>query len=295
MSKFELKTASRKKAKLKVGFIGPSGSGKTSSGLRFAKGLVGDLSKVAVIDTENNSSALYSHMGPFKHLDFGPPFDPRRYVEAIHFIEKNFPEIEVIIIDSISHEWEGEGGCLQIHESLGGKFPDWAKVTPLHNAFINAILQSRCHVIVCARSKIEYALSKDSSSNKNKVEKLGMKTISREGLDYELTLSFRIDERHFATVDKDRTGMFSSYVPQMITEEIGEKVRDWNMGGEEPEEPQYTIKDLTSAFMSLSPECQAEARETYKTEFEKVKNNGLSSDEIKNLIHNIKQLRGNNQ
>jgi len=101
----ELKTATRKKVKLKLNISAPSGAGKTMGALLMAKGLVGEWPKIAVIDTENRSASLYSHLGDFLTIDLSAPYSPERYIEAIDMCLKN--GIECIIIDSSSHEWSG--------------------------------------------------------------------------------------------------------------------------------------------------------------------------------------------
>ena len=103
----ELKKASRKAAKIKLGIQGPSGSGKTYSALQLAYGLTGDWSKIAVIDTENHSADLYAHLGEYQVLGLTKPYSPERYIQAIDTCEK--AGIEVVIIDSTSAEWEGSG------------------------------------------------------------------------------------------------------------------------------------------------------------------------------------------
>ena len=112
----QLRRATRKKAKIRLGLSAVSGGGKTYSAILVAKGLCTDLSKVAVIDTENGSADLYAHLGDYNVLPLTAPFSPERYIEAIRTCEKS--GMEVIIIDSISHEWAGKGGCLEIVESL---------------------------------------------------------------------------------------------------------------------------------------------------------------------------------
>lgn len=226
---FELKKATRENVKLRIGFWGPSGSGKTMSALKFAKGLVGDWSKIALLDTENSSGELYSHLGEYLHCDFKSPFSPNRYVEAIGYIANN-SDIKCLIIDSISHEWSGVGGCLEMHEKLGGNFQAWSKITPLHEKFLNSILQSPFHVIVTGRTKIDYSIDRDQN-NKTVIKKMGLKTVTREGLDYEMTLAFNIDINHLAVADKDRTDLFNDIMPFLITEEIGETVKEWNEKG----------------------------------------------------------------
>jgi hypothetical protein len=140
--------------------------------------------------------------------------------------------IQCLIIDSISHEWDGVGGCLDIHAKLGGKFQDWAKVSPMHNKFIQAILQFPSHVLVTGRSKTDYSMDQNSQGGKAKVTKQGLKTVTREGFDYEMTLAFQIQhEGHYAIIDKDRTNLFNNNEPFLITEETGQKVKSWNDSG----------------------------------------------------------------
>lgn len=154
----QLEQATRKKARIRLGLQGPSGSGKTYSALLLAYGLCPDWSSIAVIDTEYGSASLYSHLGPFKTLRLGAPFTPEKYCDAINVCE--YAGIEVIIIDSCSHEWDGSGGVLDIHSSMpGNSFTNWGKVTPRHNKFVQAILQSTCHVICTIRSKQDYVLT----------------------------------------------------------------------------------------------------------------------------------------
>src|SRR4029079_15192255 len=111
-----LRKATRQKAKIRLGLSAVSGGGKTYSAILIAKGLCGDLSKVAIIDTENGSADLYSHLGDYNVLSLNAPFTPERYIEAIKTCEK--AGMEVIIIDAITHEWDGKGGCLEIIDQL---------------------------------------------------------------------------------------------------------------------------------------------------------------------------------
>ena len=215
----QIRKATRKKAKIRLGLSAVSGGGKTYSAILIAKGLCGDLSKVAVIDTENGSADLYAHIGDYNVLPLTAPFTPERYIEAIRACEKS--GMEVIIVDSISHEWDGKGGCLEIVEQLGGKYQDWAKVTPRHQAFIEAILHSPCHVITTVRRKQDYEMTKDSNG-KVKVEKGGLREITREGFEYELTINLEMDTSHNASASKDRTGLFMGKPAFVPSEKIGE-------------------------------------------------------------------------
>lgn len=228
----ELRKAERKQAKIKMGLQGPSGSGKTMSALLIAFGMTGDWSKVVVIDTENHSADLYAHLGDFLVLPLSQPFTPEKYSQAIEVCEN--AGMEVIIIDSISHEWEGKGGILDIHGSMvGNSFTNWAKVTPRHNNFVQKILQSPCHIIATIRSKQDYVLSE--KNGKMVPEKVGLKGVTREGLDYEFTLVFDVDIKHQAEASKDRTGMFMDKPGFTVTPKTGERIKRWCLSGKSVE------------------------------------------------------------
>lgn len=234
----ELKLAQKKKVKLKIGISGASGFGKTYSSLLMAFGIVRkmfpDLSndecwnKIAVIDTENRSASLYSDLGPYYTIDLTAPFTPERYIEAIDSCIKG--KIEVAIIDSTSHEWEGEGGALEIQSTLGGRYQDWRTVTPRHNKFIQAILQCPMHIITSTRRKQDYEMS--SEGGKAKVTKVGTKEVTREGFEYELTLNLEIvNDQHLVKASKDRTGLFDKKPEFIITSKTGEELFDWANNG----------------------------------------------------------------
>ena len=225
-----LRKATRQKAKIRLGLSAVSGGGKTYSALLIGKGIAGSWDKVAIIDSENYSADLYAHLGDYNVLPLSAPFTPEKYIEAIRECEK--AGMEVIIVDSITHEWDGKGGCLEIVESLGGKYQDWAKVTPRHQAFIEAITQSPCHIITTVRRKQDYEMIKDGNG-KVKVEKGGLREITREGFEYELTINLELDMRHNATASKDRTGLFTGKPAFVPNEKTGELIRTWCEQGEE--------------------------------------------------------------
>lgn len=225
----ELKKATRSKVKLRLGLSSVSGGGKTYSALLLAHGLCADWTKIAVIDTENKSASLYSDLGDFNAIELQPPYNPERYIEAIKTCED--AGMEVIIVDSITHEWEGKGGILSISDSMpGNSFANWAKLTPRHQSFIDAILQSKCHVITTVRRKQDYEMSKDSSGKVN-VQKLGLKEVTREGFEYEVTINFELDIKHNATASKDRTRLFMDKPAFIITPDTGRIIKQWCESG----------------------------------------------------------------
>jgi len=185
------------------------------------------------VDTERGSANLYAHLGPYYVLDLDEPFTPEKYIEAIKLCENS--GIECLILDSISHEWTGKGGVLEIHEKttsamrVPNSFTAWASVTPRHQAFIDAILQSKCHVITTIRTKTEYIISE--RNGKNVPQKVGMAAVQRDGFEYEVSISLDIDDEHNALSSKDRTGLFSDKGKFRITTETGKLIRDWCNSG----------------------------------------------------------------
>jgi hypothetical protein len=223
----ELRQAHRKQAKIKLALQGPSGSGKTMSALLLASGIT-DYSKIAVIDTENHSADLYAHLGEYNVLQLSKPFTPERYIKAIEVCEK--ASMEVIIIDSITHEWEGAGGILSIHGAMAGNsFTNWNKITPRHNAFVQKILESQCHIISTIRTKSDYTLT--DKNGKMVPEKVGLKGIQRDGIDFEFTIVFDLDIKHMAKASKDRTGQFMDQPEEVITPFYGKKILEWCSSG----------------------------------------------------------------
>ena len=226
----QLQKAERKKAWIKVGIQGPSGSGKTFSSLLLAFGLTDDWTKIAVIDTENQSANLYDFLGPYQVLPLEAPFSPERYIEAIRYCVKE--GIQVVIIDSISHEWESSGGILDVHSQMAGNsFTNWAKLTPRHTAFVQEILQSPVHIIANMRTKQDYVLV--DKNGKTVPEKVGMKSITREGMEYEFTLAFELDMKHNATATKDRTFLFMDKPEFKISTGTGKAILEWCQSGKE--------------------------------------------------------------
>jgi hypothetical protein len=228
----ELQTAKRKQAKIKMALQGPSGSGKTMSALLIAYGLCGSWSDIGVIDSENGSSHLYAHLGSFKVVNITSPFTPEKYIQALKICEN--AGLHVIIIDSLSHEWDGAGGILDIHSSMpGNSFTNWAKLTPRHNLFVQALLQSPAHIISTIRSKQEYVLSE--KNGKQVPEKVGLKGVTRDNMDYEFTIVLDINIKHFASASKDRTGLFMDKPEFRIDADTGALIRHWCDEGQVPQ------------------------------------------------------------
>ena len=131
--------------------------------------------------------------------------------------------MEVIIIDSISHEWLN---ILESHSKMtGNSYTNWSKLTPRHNAFVQYILQSPVHIIGTIRSKQDYIITE--KNGKQVPEKVGMKGVTRDGMDYEFTLVFEIDIKNNAIATKDRTSLFMGKPEFVITPKTGKRILDW--------------------------------------------------------------------
>lgn len=243
-----LRKATRQKAKIRLGLSAVSGGGKTYSALLIASGMT-SWDKIAIIDTENGSADLYSHLGDYNVLTLSAPFTPERYIEAITQCEK--AGMEVLIIDSIAHEWEGEGGILQMADSIGGGFQGaWKTLTPRHDKFKQKIINCLCHTITTVRRKQEYILIEEQNKQGRMISKpvkAGMKEITREGWEYELTINLEMDIKHNATASKDRTGLFVDKPPFVPSAETGKLILDWCNSGAEPidNRPALTEEALT--------------------------------------------------
>lgn len=207
------KKAERKKIRLRMALDGPAGSGKTYSGLMFAFALG---KKVAVIDTEAGSATKYEGYQPegsepwrFDVCELSS-FSPSTYEQVIQ--EAGRLGYDVLLIDSLSHAWQGTDGALEQVDKKKGKeggnsFTAWKDVTPQQSRMIDAILRSPCHVIATMRTKTEYVLEEQTNASGKKVmvpKKIGLAPIQRQGVEYEFDVVCDIDQAHTLYVSKSR-------------------------------------------------------------------------------------------
>ena len=245
--------AQRRQARLRLALCGPSGSGKTYSALQIARGLAGEDGKIALIDTEAGSGELYADVAAYDVAPLAAPFAPRRYIELIQSAAE--AGYAVLIIDSLSHAWTGEGGILELHDRAAAasrnSFAAWREVTPQHNALVDAILAAPLHVIVTMRTKTAYEVIEDGKGKKAPV-KIGLAPVQRDGLEYEFTLVMDLSVTgHVATATKDRTRLFDGqhFVPEPAT---GEALRDWLDAGTDPgADSKRTLRRLKSQVTRL--------------------------------------------
>lgn len=214
----------------KIALTGPSGSGKTYSALLLAQGLGG---RVAVIDSENHSASLYADKWSGFEYDVAPidpPYTGDKYFKLIAEAIRNY---DVIIIDSASHLWAGEGGLLEQKSAMdsrgGNGFTNWGAITKIHEKFKSLIVNAPVHVIVTMRSKQEYIID-TNERGKQVPKKVGLAPVQRDGMEYEFTCVLDIGEDHQFKASKDRTDLFKEVIAT-IEPKHGEMIRAWLAGG----------------------------------------------------------------
>lgn len=208
MSIINIRPAQRAGAKVVIGIAGQSGSGKTLTALYIARGMVDHPSQIGFLDTENKRGSFYSDEldGQFMIGDLYPPFSPDRYSQAIKEFEK--AGVKVLVIDSVTHEWEGEGGCIDIAENTNSKIADWKKAKAEHKRFMNVLLQADMDIIVCVRAREVMDFRVPS-----KPVSLGIQPICEKNFMFEMTASVMmfnegVNQQHLK-VPKELKAVFS--------------------------------------------------------------------------------------
>lgn len=231
---FMVTQATRKAVPMLVSLSGTSGSGKTFSGLLLAAGIAGE-DRVGMIDAENGRGTLYEDdpairaalPNGYAYTAITPSYTPARYVMALRSMEA--AGVKVCLIDSTSHEWEGEGGCCDIAENnkLRG-MPNWSMAKREHKKFLAYCLSSPMHIIFCLRARDKVKITQD-----NKVVPIGIQPIAEKNFVFEMLLSLLFDEasHHYngLKVPKMLTGIFKG--SELITREHGVAIRKWADGG----------------------------------------------------------------
>lgn len=260
---FEVKKAQREKMKAVVGFIGPSGAGKTAGALLTAYGLVSEAypnasedelwDKIGVIDTEHERSKLYANsdfdgtrIGQFLHINFEPPYTTERYELAVQAMKK--AGAEVIIVDSLSHNWQGEGGIVEKHGQMSGNsFQNWGKLAPETTQLIKTLTRNNVHIFATLRTKQEYVVEPDNNG-KMAPRKVGTKPVQKDEMEYEFMLNFSIGSDHVADTSKDNTRMFEGN-PSKLNPDVGRKLYKWlelgiDVQAEEIQERENLLKEI---------------------------------------------------
>lgn len=226
----EFKDAQFSDVRIKMALAGKSGAGKTFGALKIAKGLINDMTKVGVAQTEAGRAQCYlNQIGKFKVVEMVPPFTPQSFIDVINKAEG--AGLKCLVIDSLSDEWAGIGGALSIHSDVSdvtkNTFTAWKKVTPMHEAVFNKILQSPIHIICTIKKKTEYIME-TNDKGKQAPKRVGVKDIAREDTEYKWMIQLDLDqEGNLAKASKDNTSLFQGKPPFQITEQTGAAIRSW--------------------------------------------------------------------
>lgn len=270
----QIQSAQKYKQFARVCLWGTQKQGKTHGALALATSLAGENGKVGVISSEYASSQLLQHRFPHDIVNLAEvdensnlvkgAFSPQRYEEAIKLFTN--ARYDVVVIDSLSHVWEGEGGLLEKVSSVSGNgstFDDgWGKATPLYKHLINTILAARCHIIITLRGKDAYIHEDYIKSNGQKgtrPKNVGQAPVMRKGFGYEMHLTLHMDNM---TAHVEATAM-QDYIPN------GEEIADLasiahrlldaldGVPLPEPTEQQKEMRSLLDEFYNLSPQTYA--------------------------------------
>ena len=282
--------AERRKAKLRLAITGPAGSGKTYGALILAQGLGG---RIAMIDTENGSGDLYANLCDYDVETLTAPYSIQKYLAAIHEAEQE--GYDVLIIDSLSHAWAGEGGLLDVHNQLtrssksGNSYAAWGQITPMHNRLIETMLESSCHIIGTMRSKTDY-LQTQNDRGRMEIRKVGLAPVQRDGMDYEFTVVFDLGMDHTVTISKDRTGLFDGQV-FTITQDTGRTLRRWLDSGAEivptAQDIRNTINRLYRGYMELFDQDSQAAQSAMLAVTEGRASREWTADDMKRLTEDL--------
>ena len=288
--------AKKSQAKLRLCLVAPSGAGKTYTALSVASGLG---NKIAVVDTEHASAALYAD-------EFGKEYDTlqltsfevENYIEAIELASRE--GYDVLIIDSLSHAWAGKGGILEFVDKAakrsGNNFAGWRDATPKHNQLVEAILAAPIHIICTLRSKVEHIV--ENVKGRTQVRKVGMQPIQRDGVEYEFTIVGDMTQEHDLIITKTRAAFLADAVINKPGRKLGEQLREWLDAGEAAPPPEL-VKKLNiepTLFEKIKAAIEVNSNGTlssYPTRIMQRQDEGLlTEEEAKELLERVERKQG---
>lgn len=289
-----LKKAVKTESKLRMAIIGPAGSGKTYSALRIAKALADD-KPIALFDTEHGSAAKYSDQFDFDTDNISAPFHPDKFGEAIR--EAVAGGYNVVILDSMSHAWNGEGGVLDLVDQFARRmknpnsFAAWKDVTPIQNRLTETVLGADIHIVVTMRSKTEYVLQ-DNGRGQQVPRKVGMAPIQKENWDYEFDVVLEMDAENNAIVTKTRCPALTGRVFAKPGAEVAAILREWLQGepapAPEPTDDRAAI--VRQQFDDLGKQLFGDRWSTVRKENAKKISDGTISDPARLTVEQLQRL-----
>lgn len=278
------KKAEKTKCHLKMALTGPSGSGKTYTALALASGIG---KKIALIDTEGGSASKYADKFNFDTVTL-TNFSPERYIDAMRAaVAEGY---DVLIMDSMSHAWDGTGGILEQVEIQKKKsrnqFSAWADPSKLHKAFINSILNCPVHVIATMRVKTAYEIVEDGG--KKTPKKIGLAPVQRDQVEYEFDIVAELTQENTFIVAKTRCSDLNGYVTEKAGKETAEIIKNWLTSGvDETKAPTKAIAPAETVHVEpVTTEKAPVRKEEPKTE------NAQPAKEVQPEVKKAKQEQG---
>lgn len=242
--------ARREGSHVLISMEGASGSGKTYSAILLGRGLAGPGGKLALLDTENGRGRIYAGLTEYDYGELTAPYTPERYIAAIKQCEQE--GYGCLIIDSASHEWAGLGGLIEIADagkSATGKdltgLVKWAKPKARHKRFMQALLTTRMHIIVCLRVK-EKLIQRRNADGKEEIVSTGFVPEQEKNFGYEMTVRLFFPDQGkkgvpvLSKCPADLLGAFPEGQPVGI--ETGGRIAEWVKGGEPVDAELVTLK-----------------------------------------------------
>lgn len=266
--------ATKEQAKLRLSIDGVSGSGKTYTALKLASRIVERQGgRIAVVDTEHGSASKYADLFDFDVVELEPPFDPRRYIKLMG--EAAGAGYTVLVIDSLSHAWFGEGGLLDLVDEIAkaqaaknrtapNTYAAWKDGTAIQNMLADTIIRSNLHIISTLRAKADYVQDKDKDG-RTKITKVGTAPIQREGLEYEFDITLSMDLSNTAAVVKTRCPALTDKVFAKPDQKLADIILDWLNAGAVPT-PKPELKgdlDFSLDDVDADPSGVNPAKERY--------------------------------
>lgn len=226
--------AVREKMPAKLMISAPEGGGKTETALRMARAFAGPNGDILFVDTERRKALLYADDHTFVHIPWSAPYDPDELADDLI---AGGDQYAVIVVDSVYSFWSDKGGVRDIADSnapRGNGFAGWKAARPAHRRMVDAIIDSRAHVILCCRAKVDYVQEVNPTTGRTQVRSLGMQPMTDDFLPSEVDVHLRMDpDDHAITVAKSRIKTIpqGTVYPGSDAETVAVTYREWCKGG----------------------------------------------------------------
>jgi len=227
----------RSGAHLVVAFWGQSGSGKTLSALKFTRGLAGPDGKIGFLDTDNGRGRFYAKEQEAKGaLYFNMPASAQRpsdFIECLRAFED--ANVDAVLIDSASAEWLAVVAMADAARTKSGRplegLAKWRAPKAEHARFVQFLLNTKMHVILCLKAKSEYEQRKDDKGNQVILDH-GPRPVMDDGFVYDATICGEVFDKGFIRFDHRMFGKLtgipeSIFAGKKVSVETGAAVAEW--------------------------------------------------------------------